>query len=211
MVFALVLLVLLVLGGGVGVAMLNRSKNADRPVLETVTRDLPVVEDVVERSLEDAKQRTSHGVSREVKTRVDNLVDSMERLRPRLPLFGHGSDEHTFMSIATDYLPNAISPYLALPREDAETRRLSSGRTAEHLLCDQIDTMANQIHSMEKRVLQLEEDKLLSNGRFIQERFGSEGISLPTAETSEHTAVVNKWASVGVRVESARPSLKRIG
>ena len=119
-------------------------------------------------------------VHKSVLVRVNNICDLIEQVLPRADQLGAGSEEmHLLSRMATDYLPGALDPYLALPREYAERNPLSDGRTAIQILCAQLDVMYAQMWQVVEAVLRSDGDKLLANGRFLEDKFGHNSLKLP--------------------------------
>lgn len=134
----------------------------------------------VERSLKMIRKATKGKVSDPVSNRVDGICSSIEQVLPRAHQLGPGSEEmHVLVRTATDYLPSAIEPYLALPRLYAERKPIAEGKTAEVILCEQLDVMAARMDDVVDAVLRADGDKLLANGRFLQDKFGQTDLVLP--------------------------------
>ena len=63
-------------------------------------------------------------------------------MAPRLDRLGAGSRQaHTVVATATSYLPEAVGGYLRLPRDFADRRVVSKGKTSLMVLCDQLDLL----------------------------------------------------------------------
>jgi hypothetical protein len=109
---------------------------------------------------------------------------------------------------ALDYLPSALSAYLALPRIYAERRPTMGGRTPHDVLLEQLELMDAKMHEAADAKLAHDSERLLENGRFIADRFGVSSLRIdatpvpdavpsatvpaaPTAEaeTAEHERV----------------------
>ncbi len=74
---------------------------------------------------------------------------------------------------ATDYLPTAIQAYLDLPRHYADTHVVADGKTSLDLLADQLDLLEKEINEIVDNVNRADADRLVANGRFLEEKFGS--------------------------------------
>ena len=119
-------------------------------------------------------------VHKSVLVRVNNICTLIEQVLPRADQLGAGSEEmHVLTRMATDYLPGAIDPYLALPRAYAERMPLSDGRTAIQALCAQLDVMYAQMGQVVDAVMRSDGDRLLANGRFLEDKFGQNPLNLP--------------------------------
>ena len=94
---------------------------------------------------------------------------------------------------ALSYLPEALNTYLRLPRLMAERRSVADGRTPHDVLLEQLDLMDRRLADVADDMARHDSDRLLANGRFLAEKFGTssleidealakEGVSVPTAE-----------------------------
>jgi hypothetical protein len=79
---------------------------------------------------------------------------------------------------ALDYLPTALSAYLALPRVYAERRPTMAGRTPHDVLLEQLDLMDTKMRAAADAKLAHDSERLLENGRFIADRFGASSLKL---------------------------------
>jgi hypothetical protein len=76
------------------------------------------------------------------------------------------------VATATDYLPEAISAYLRLPRDWADSRPVDGGKTSLLLLVDQLDLLAVTMDAIYDAANATDAAALVSHGRFLKERFG---------------------------------------
>jgi hypothetical protein len=79
---------------------------------------------------------------------------------------------------ALDYLPSALSAYLALPRIYAERRPTMRGRTPHDVLLEQLELMDSKMREAADAKLAHDSERLLENGRFIADRFGSSSLRI---------------------------------
>jgi hypothetical protein len=81
----------------------------------------------------------------------------------------------------TDYLPTSIEAYLALPQSYATTIVLPGGKTALQVLEDQLKLLGRMIDQIGDAFRQLDSERLLAHGRFLEETFGRQSgdLSLP--------------------------------
>lgn len=139
--------------------------------------------DDIDRSLKAIRKAVRGKVDDAILTRVENICAAIELVLPRANELGSGSEEmHVLVRTATDYLPNAIEPYLRLPRMYAEKKTLADGRTAAQVLCGQLDVMAARMEQIIDAAARADTDKLVANGRFLEEKFGGGGLVLPPSE-----------------------------
>jgi hypothetical protein len=86
---------------------------------------------------------------------------------------------------ALDYLPSALTAYLALPRIYAERRPTMGGRTPHDVLLEQLDLMDAKMREAADAKLAHDSERLLENGRFIADRFGASSLKLDAVPVPE--------------------------
>lgn len=134
----------------------------------------------IRRAVRAVRSSVRGRVHKSVYVRVNNICTLIERLLPRADELGAGTHEmHVLARTATDYLPAAVNPYLALPRDYAERMPQSDGRTAVQILCAQLDTMYAQLWAVYDTLMRRDGDRLLANERFLDEKFGRSPLDLP--------------------------------
>ena len=84
---------------------------------------------------------------------------------------------------ALNYLPEAFSTYLRMPRVMAERRAIAGGRTPHDVLLEQLDLMDRRLADVADDMARHDSDKLLANGRFLAEKFGTSSLELGDAAT----------------------------
>jgi hypothetical protein len=82
---------------------------------------------------------------------------------------------------ALAYLPDAFNTYLRMPRAMAERRRIAGGRTPHDVLLEQLDLMDRRLADVADDMARHDSDKLLANGRFLAEKFGTSSLELEDA------------------------------
>ena len=102
-------------------------------------------------------------------------------------------EQYSLMATATDYLPEALSGYLRLPRDWADSRPIEGAKTSLLLLVDQLDLLGSTVDKMYDAVLQKDAQALIAHGRFLQERFGQ----APTEPPAPPAPPVTRPAPVG--------------
>jgi hypothetical protein len=111
-----------------------------------------------------------------VVSRLDRIVRTIRDTIPRLDQLGAGSQQaHSVVATATSYLPEAVGGYLRLPRQWADSRPVSGGKTSLMVLCDQLDLLAATMDRVLDAVLRADAAALVAHGQFLQEKFGSAG------------------------------------
>ena len=116
-----------------------------------------------------------------VQSRVHKVSATVRDTLPRLRNLGLGSPQaYSVMATATDYLPEAISGYLRLPRDWADSRPVEGGKTSLLLLIDQLDLLGATTDKILDAVVRVDAAALVAHGRFLQEKFGSGTAPLPS-------------------------------
>lgn len=96
----------------------------------------------------------------------------LELLPHAADLPGGAQDLFVLQRTARDYLPTTISMYLALPPDYATTRVVQDGKTSLQVLRDQLELLDGQMAEIADAVHKRDSDRLLAQGRFLEERFG---------------------------------------
>lgn len=82
---------------------------------------------------------------------------------------------------ALSYLPQALDAYLSIPRIYAERRPVAGGQTAHQILMDQLNLMDQKMKEAADDIAANDTERLLTNARFLQERFASSSLEPATA------------------------------
>jgi len=107
-----------------------------------------------------------------VVARVQRVAAKLRDIVPRLDTAGLASvDQYSLIATATSYLPEALGGYTRLPRDWANSRPISGGKTALLILIDQLDLLGQTVDKMYDAVLQKDANALIAHGRFLQEKF----------------------------------------
>lgn len=108
-----------------------------------------------------------------VRSRVGRIARTMRQTLPRMNNLALGSmDLYALTATATDYLPEALSAYLRLPRDWADSRPIENGKTSLLILIDQLDLLSLTMDKMADAVNRTDADALIAHGRFLQAKFG---------------------------------------
>jgi hypothetical protein len=109
---------------------------------------------------------------------------------------------------ALTYLPDAFSTYLRLPRVMAERRRVAAGRTPHDVLLDQLDLMDRRLADVADDMARHDSDRLLANGRFLAEKFGTSSLEIEEAVAAQEDVRVDE-AAVPERTEEKERASER--
>src|SRR5579862_81611 len=112
-------------------------------------------------------------VKRRAEPDVSVLVDSIrESIVSLLP---HAADPNLYIvrQTALDYLPATLQGYLNLPPMFRRMHPVRDGKTAHALLLEQLTLLDGKMKEVLVSVHENDTQALLTNGRFLQERFGA--------------------------------------
>jgi hypothetical protein len=148
-------------------------------------------------------------VATDIYERVASIRDSILVTLPGDGSTVDPSDPNVYLirQTALDYLPSALSAYLALPRAFAERRAVAGGRTPHDELMAQLDLMANKMQEVAEDIVRHDSDRLLANGRFLAERFTSSSLRIGTGAATTPAPV--STAPTPAATEVARPAAEQ--
>jgi hypothetical protein len=138
--------------------------------------------DEIGRALDEAVRTTSARLPSDVRARVVEIRREIFALLPSTAAFPVGSEDlYVIQRTATDYLPATLEAYLALPDDYATTRQLGDGKTPLQLLREQLQLLDEKLDEITEAVHRQDSERLVANGRFLEERFGRrpDGLALP--------------------------------
>lgn len=126
------------------------------------------------RSAVDRAYEMTHGrLPADVQSKVAEIRSEILALLPHLDQFPLGSEDlFVIRRTATDYLPTTIKTYLSLPAAYATSRTVREGKTPLDLLKDQLELIDSEMDEITEAVHQRDSERLLTHGRFLEERFG---------------------------------------
>jgi len=135
--------------------------------------------DDVRKALDHEVHVVSGRVPADVLAKVQNIQQTILGILPRSGALPPGSPELFVVErTATDYLPTALESYLNLPRAYATLHRVQDGKTSKDVLMDQLTLLESKMSEVADDVHRNDTDRLLANGRFLEERFGRSALSL---------------------------------
>ena len=118
-------------------------------------------------------------VPAEVMAKVLSIRQIIFGILPRSGNFPPGSPELFVVErTATDYLPRSLESYLSLPRAYASLHPVQNGKTPKQVLLDQLTLLESKMNEVADDVHRNDADRLLANGRFLEDRFGRSQLSL---------------------------------
>jgi hypothetical protein len=151
-------------------------------VEQTLSIPAPPTTEQIVTSVDAVLERASGKAPAAVTARVQRVAETVHEMAPRLDRLGAGSQQaHTVVATATSYLPEAVDAYLRLPRDFADRRVVDRGKTSLMILCDQLDLLGATIDKISDAVSRADAVALVAHGRFLEEKFGTSGLTLPSA------------------------------
>ena len=128
----------------------------------------------VRKALNDAR-RTAYGrTPPQIAAKVNRIANTITDTLPRADSLGRGSPgRFALVRCATNYLPETLQAYVDLPKSWAKHQVVTDGKTPLTLLGEQLDLLGGQVDEIADAVNRADTDKLLANGRFLDEKFGT--------------------------------------
>jgi hypothetical protein len=148
-----------------------------RPAL--VAADDPFDAEKIRRALDGTCDMGRGRLPADVQARIVEIRERVVELLPHAAdLPGGAQDLYVLQRTARDYLPETLRIYLALPPDYATTRVVQDGKTSLDVLRDQLELLDAQMAEIADAVHKRDSDRLLAQGRFLEERFGRPGTEL---------------------------------
>jgi hypothetical protein len=128
----------------------------------------------------DRLLRTVHGrVPDDIERQVRRIAGTIQAILPRTGQLPPGSQELFILQrTVADYLPTSLEAYMNLPRAYAALHPLKGTKTAQQILADQLALLQQQMDEVADAVAKNDADRLLAQGRFLEERFGPSDLSI---------------------------------
>ena len=102
----------------------------------------------------------------QIRRKVDVLLGYADRFPP----FSH--ELYLVRQTADDYLPRTIEAYLAMPSEATDKPLAGQAKTAREELKAQLDLLDAKLDEIAADLQRQDSERLLSNRRFLEDRFG---------------------------------------
>jgi hypothetical protein len=111
----------------------------------------------------------------DVQIKADQIRHKAESLMQQSDRFGTGSqDLYVLQKTVAEYLPNTLDAYLALPPGYAHAAVSPDGKTALQALWEQLNLLDRKLDEIAFSLNRHSLDRLVANGRFLEERFGQQ-------------------------------------
>ena len=133
----------------------------------------------VRKALDTEVRAVSGRVPPDILAKVQSIQQIILGILPRSGNLPAESPElYVVQRTATDYLPTSLESYLNLPRAYATLHPVENGKTSRQILLDQLTLLESKMSEVADDVHRNDADRLLANGRFLEERFGRSALSL---------------------------------
>jgi hypothetical protein len=139
----------------------------------------------IKQGLSDLVYSIRFRVANDVQAAVEDCVRAINLTLPPEGAPGMTAIDPTVMLIrqtALHYVPQALDTYLAIPRMYAERVVVQDGKTARDVLIEQLRMIEQKMRETAEAMYQYDASKLLSNARFLQDRFAHSNFQVPVVD-----------------------------
>jgi hypothetical protein len=127
----------------------------------------------IERALDGTLDMATGRLPADVLAKLASIRRRMLQVLPKVgDLPGGSQDLFVLQRTATDYLPTSVRYYLSLPTDYATTQVVQDGKTPLQVLHEQLDLLDDEMAEIGDAINRRDSDRLLAQGRFLEERFG---------------------------------------
>jgi hypothetical protein len=144
--------------------------------LESAGADLRVDEATLVADLRTLPAKLAGRVPDEAIAAVERITTLLVDTYPRVA--GDTEAEFVVSRTATDYLPSTLRAYLSLPADWVRGHVFANGLTPEQSFLAQLATIEDAAQKMRDAAVDQDAAALLTNGRFLTDRFAPSGIDL---------------------------------
>ena len=166
-----------IVAGGYGIGALVAR---DSTIIETNLNDEMNVHDAVAgvtKLAADAQKKLPPDIA----SLVTEIATAVAEVLPRLAARGIADSAYSDVrSTATSYLPDTLNAYLSVPAAYRNTAIISDGKNARQIVVEQLTVLAAKMKEIAQDAVSDDAQALLSNGRFLKERFASAPMFRPT-------------------------------
>lgn len=127
-------------------------------------------------ALERLQRQAAKRLPPELAAKVASIAQTILEIVPKVDASTiDRQDVFVLERTVTDYLPSTLNAYLTLPRAYANSHVVQDGKTAKDLLSGQLDLIAEKMQAISEAVSRDDVNKLLAQGRFLEDKFGTSG------------------------------------
>ncbi|PZN82012.1 MAG: hypothetical protein DM484_07190 [Candidatus Methylumidiphilus alinenensis] len=110
--------------------------------------------------------------AKEIIPLVDGITASIIEILPFLAKQeGTPYDAYVIRQTAMEYLPTMLETYLALPPAFARLHLLKDGKTATHIIIEQLQLLDAEMKKLAVDILKNDTEALIVHGNFLREKF----------------------------------------
>jgi hypothetical protein len=150
---------------------------ASRPSVNQEIGALPAKDsDRIEAGLDQMLASLRRSVAPDIYATVLSIRDAIVYTLDHTGDIQTDPDIYAVRQTALTYLPEALSKYVSLPRAYAERQVLENGKTSHDVLLEQLQLMEQKVHAVADSVIDRTSQRLISHGRFIEDRFGDSSL-----------------------------------
>jgi len=152
----------------------------DSALIETNLNDQMNVHDAVagvQKLAADAQRQLPPDIA----SLVGEIATAVAEVLPQLAARGVADSAFTDVrSTATSYLPDTLNAYLSVPAAYRNTAIIADGKNARQIVVEQLTVLAAKMKEIAQNAVSDDAQALLSNGRFLKERFATAPMFRPT-------------------------------
>lgn len=137
--------------------------------LEPAGADIRVDDATLIRDLHGLPARLEGRVPAQAITAVEGIASLIADTIPRVE--SNAEAEFAVRRTATDYLPDTLRAYLSLPADWVRGHVFANGLTPEQSFLAQLSTIEDAVKKMHEAAVEADATALLTNGRFLADRF----------------------------------------
>jgi hypothetical protein len=107
---------------------------------------------------------------------LTDIIEVTDELMPRLKEMEsqgmvQAQNRTLLKQTITRFLPDALEGYLKLPALYARNTKVDGDKTPNQVLVDQLNLLSTHVHEIRDGILSEQVNSLLTNGRFLQDKF----------------------------------------
>ncbi len=133
--------------------------------------------DEIRQGLDSLLRKIQGKVPKEIYERVESIRSSILEILPRIDDLNSADYQvYTIRQTAVQYLPETLEHYLNLPKAYANLHPVKEGKTSKMLLAEQLNLMDEKLKEIVDDFYHNDTQRLLVNGRFLEEKFGKQEV-----------------------------------
>ena len=127
----------------------------------------------LERTLKKWFNDVAKQLPTDINKKVKRITNILLDILPHIPDI-NSSDQNIYMirQITIKYLPETVNNYLSLSPNLVDNKIITDGKTAKQLFMEQLDLLESELDEMLSGFHRNDSQRLLSHGRFLEEKFG---------------------------------------